>query len=214
MPRSKLLPGLCALLSALYGCDDDVTVLADRCEVTVAEAAPSSGLPGDEVTLTGKPFTSTWDTAIYLGNTRAEVLSVDREGCDDCDECREDEGCTACGDCDACDALCAEECVETAQFVVPERPAGETEIRLLNSRGSSAPVAFTVLSDHADTGGDSGDSGDSGAHTGETGAHTGETAAHTGETAAHTGETGSHTGETAIDTSPPDTSPPDTSPPE
>jgi hypothetical protein len=156
---------------AFVGCNAETVGLAYRCDVAIEEVAPTSAYPGDAVALTGKPFTTSWDTAVYVGGTRAAVEDVNRDTCEECDACVADAECLldTCGDCDACDTLC-QACVERTTFVVPDVPAGETSVRVLNSHGESDPAIFVVLAKVIDTGdsgtddsgGDSGKKDDSG----------------------------------------------------
>jgi hypothetical protein len=105
----------------LVGCNEAVTIPSTgatyhRRSLGVERA------PGEAVAMTGTPFTTSWDTAVYVGGTRAVVDDVNRYNCDPCDECFDDhtEECPArtCADCDACDVLC-NACEEVATFVIP-----------------------------------------------------------------------------------------------
>lgn len=160
-PLRALLTAL--VLAPATSCSTDLATLSLRCDVVLTDASPSSALPGSEVVLTGHPFTSVWDSAVYVGDLRAQLTDLSREDCDDCDECREEQDCTACSDCDACDAACGADCVETATFTVPDAPAGPALVRLYSSHGASAPITLTVEAPPAETA-----TGETGA--GETGA--------------------------------------------
>jgi hypothetical protein len=155
-----------ALLSCV-GCTSEIVLEAVYCAVEIDDVQPTSGAPGDAVALTGEPFTTSWDTAIYVGGTRAVVDDLNRDTCDACDTCIEerveadDEDCDICADCDACDVLCNTTCVERATFVVPDVAAGETTVRMLNSHGESNPVPFVVLAKTGDTGDSAAETGDS-----------------------------------------------------
>jgi hypothetical protein len=151
--------------AGFVGCSSEVVLPAYRCDVTIAELSPTSGSPGDPVAVAGTPFTTTWDTAIYVGGTRAVVADVGRYKCEACDACFDEhtEECPArtCADCDACDALCTT-CIERASFVIPDVAAGETSVRVLNSHGESNPIPFVVTKkppvDTGDGGTETGDS--------------------------------------------------------
>jgi hypothetical protein len=145
------------------GCNEETLIAAYRCDVTIAELSAPSGSPGEPIAVIGTPFTTSWDTAVYVGGTRAVVDDVSRYNCDPCDECYDEhtEECPArtCADCDACDVLC-NACEEVATFIVPDVAAGEMSVRVLNSHGESNPMPFVVVSKPVDT-------GDSGAETGD-----------------------------------------------
>ena len=154
-----------AIALACAGCSSELIVAAYHCEVAIEDVAPASGSPGEAIALTGTPFTTSWDTAVYVGSTRALVDDVNRDTCEPCDECvdahsEDGEDCRVCADCDACDTFCSSSCVERTTFVVPDVAAGETIVRDLNSHGESNPVPFVVLAKPVDT-------GDSGAETGD-----------------------------------------------
>ena len=178
-------------LSLTAACDTSTTSVSLRCDVLLSSEAPQQAAAGDAVVLTGTPFTTIWDTSVYLDQTRARLLDVSRDDCDTCDTCREDYDCNACGDCDACDTICTESCVETTTFEVPAVAPGVYDVTLVNVHGVSAPVPLTIPAP-AETG-----------ETGETGHDSGETGQETGrDTGPETGaETGRETGrETATET--------------
>jgi hypothetical protein len=157
----------------LVGCNEAATIEQYRCDVRIAALSPSSGSPGEAVTVTGTPFTTSWDTAVYVGGTRALVDEVNRYDCDPCDECLDEhiDDCKArmCADCDVCDVLCTA-CTEVATFVVPDVAAGETSVRLLNSHGESNGMPFVVAAKPVDTGDSGNETGDSASpETGESG---------------------------------------------
>ena len=147
----------------LVGCTSEVLLAAYRCDVTIGELSAASGSPGEPIAILGTPFTTSWDTAVYVGGVRAVVDDVSRYSCEACDACFDEhvEECPArtCADCDACDALCTT-CVEVTTFVVPDVAAGDTSVRVLNSHGESNPMPFVVGAKPVDT-------GDSGAETGD-----------------------------------------------
>lgn len=149
----------------LLACTDAVSLTLPTCTVDLVTLAPTEAAPGDEVVVTASPVTETFDTALTVGGVRADVLSVDRVGCDACDACLDEAECGTCStDCDACDALCEAECIETITFVVPELAAGDATVELFNSHGGSDRLALNVLEAGQAGGADSGatDSGDSG----------------------------------------------------
>ena len=181
-PSAGRFTAIGVLLAALLGaCDSTTTTTSERCDVQLSALSPTEAVAGDAVTITGKPMTTVWDSAVYVDQTRAELRSVDRDGCDACDTCRDDAGCTECSDCDACDAQCDRECTQTATFVVPGGVSGQLPVRLFNVHGESPPLTLAVSA--TDTGGpETGETGETGGtgETGETGAH--ETGAETGTT--------------------------------
>ena len=132
------------LFMLLISCAETVDVYSTSCEVVVESVSPSVSVPGAQVSVTGTPMTTTWDTAITLNGTRAEVISVDREGCEDCDQCKLDAACTSCEDCDACDQICKSDCEEVVVFEVPAVSPGEAELHLYNVHGQSHATPFTV----------------------------------------------------------------------
>ncbi len=144
-----MLPLLLILVS---GCDDAFTVSSQRCEVRLDEVTPSGGAEGDEVAVTGGPLTDRIDTALFLGAARADVLQIDRSGCETCDTCREERACGDCGECPACGPVC-DACTETVSFVVPAVAGGAQDLVLFNAHGSSNALVFTVA-ETQDTGTD------------------------------------------------------------
>jgi hypothetical protein len=135
---------LCVVL--LSSCSTPTDIFALRCDVTVSNIAPQPAAQGEAVTVTGTPFTSTYDSAVYVGNARAAVVDVARTGCDTCDSCRSQAGCTECSDCDACDAICANECVETITFTVPDVAPGMHGLQLFNAHGQTPVMELYVES--------------------------------------------------------------------
>lgn len=138
----------------LTGCPDPEVPGFDSCAIE-ATLSTDEGLPGEVVSVTGSPFTETYDTVATVGSVRATVLEVNREDCLFCDACHLVEECLECEECPACDEACAE-CVETLSFVVPEIPPGRTSVVLTNRFGSSPAIRFRVggeePADTADTG--------------------------------------------------------------
>ena len=156
-PPLRALAIYVPLTLALVGCDTEETESTTSCVVALESVEPSAATAGETATLTGQPFTTVYDSAVYVGSERATVMDLDRTGCEACDECRDDEPCSACGDCDTCDTICTE-CVETLTFTVPQAASGPTTVQLFNAYGSTSSLAFEVLP--TDTGGDSFDTGE------------------------------------------------------
>ena len=161
MTMRPSIPGLLLALM-LQACALTVIPPGQRCEVELRSVEPAAAEAGESIVVTGAPFTAHYDTAVWVGATRAVVLDVSRTGCGDCDRCREVEQCNACDDCDACDATCSASCVETATIEVPSTDPGNVGLQLYNAYGTSDPVEFEVLGESADTG-DTGESGDTAA---------------------------------------------------
>ena len=132
------------LTLALVGCDSEDTESATSCVVALTGVEPSAATAGETATLTGQPFTTVYDSAVYVGSQRATIIDLDRTDCEACDACRDDEQCNACGDCDDCDTICTE-CVETLTFTVPQAESGPTTLQLFNAFGNTAPLDFEVL---------------------------------------------------------------------
>jgi len=136
--------------------------LSRSCELRLEAPSPDQGLPGAEIEVKARPLTTVQDSILFVGGKEANVLSVDRVGCEDCDACILEADCNPCEDCDSCDAICAAECVESLRFQVPDLNAGSVSISLYNLFGSSDSQAFTVLeeTEPEDTGEEaSGDTG-------------------------------------------------------
>jgi len=131
-------------MSLTTGCTTPSELLALRCDVYVSSIAPETAEVGESVILSGKPYTSVYDSAVYVGNSRATVTGVDRDNCATCDACRVQAGCTECGDCDVCDQECSINCVETVTFTVPEVDGGVHGVQLFNGHGQSHIVELTV----------------------------------------------------------------------
>lgn len=149
---------LMGIVLSVSGCDDGDDDQTGTCTVTLDSVAPAAATPGETAIVSGSPFTTLYDSALYVGSSRATLLDLDRTGCESCDECRDDENCTACGDCDACDSVC-DACVETLSFEVPEETVGTTALQLYNRYGHSASLSFEVTT-NADTGASNPKSGD------------------------------------------------------
>ncbi len=142
---------LCLLAVVFAGCLTDTVVVGDRCAVTLDTVSPDPAARGDTLTLTGGPFTTAYDTSVYVGSSRALVLDLARTSCGDCDRCREDNGCTECDDCDACDSLCSA-CEESVLVEVPDVASGATTVLVFNGYGATSPVSLTIAGPVADTG--------------------------------------------------------------
>jgi hypothetical protein len=157
-----LLAGSCAV---------STTTVLQTCHVRLEILKPDRIEPGENAIVEGHPFTSAYDTAVYVDDTRATLLDVTRLDCDACDTCIVNEECGICSDCDACDATCAA-CFETATFLVPKVGSGQHEVRLFNRHGESNALSFEIAP--VDTGIETG-SHDTGTETGshDTGTETG-----------------------------------------
>ena len=151
------------LLFVSFSCSTTPITLAQNCDVRLEDLSSDVASPSDTVRGTGGPMTMVWDTVVYVGETRAESVSLQREGCEECDDCKEENQCSACDDCDACDALCTDTCIESIDFVVPALSPGQFEVSFYNGHGqsNSIPLGITNTSDTG-TGGDSADPIDTG----------------------------------------------------
>lgn len=193
-----LFPSVLASLLLLAGCDSSSTQEDTPCDIEIEWVKPYRAYPGDRVTLSARPLTDPYDTAVYIGSHRATVLEIDTTGCSRCESCLDDEGCDVCEDCDTCDPYC-DHCLEMLSFEVPEADPGETVVQFFNRHGESDSHLFYVrgdtTEDTGDTGttdtGDTADTGtpDTGPDTGETG-DTGDTGAGHGPDTGDSGETG------------------------
>lgn len=158
MPTPRLLVLLLTCLPILLAtqCETETVSPSRSCEVLLSGAEPAEAQVGEEVQLNASPLTTLQDSVLFVGGLEAEVLSVDRVGCEACDTCIVEQECSPCGDCDACDAICDAECSESLRFVTPEREPGATTLTLYNLYGNSDPLAFTVVQAESpeDTGSD------------------------------------------------------------
>ena len=151
VPTTALLSLLALTLTC--GCSDSTSSSNVRCDVTIRAIKPGTAEVGERVVLWGSPLTTPYDTAIYVGSTRATIADITRSSCAACDTCMDDEGCNLCGDCDACDLIC-QECHETVDFWIPEVDPGTWSVQLFNRHGESDAQSFRVLQAPAtDTGG-------------------------------------------------------------
>jgi hypothetical protein len=133
------------LLAFTLGCDTAIEPIALRCDIFLSSLAPTEASPGATVTATGTPLTTTWDTALYVGDTRAPILRIDRDQCTLCDDCRAKNRCTACSDCDLCADTCRDMCVETITFSVPPVSSGVSDVTMYNRHGQSNAIKLSIL---------------------------------------------------------------------
>ncbi len=155
IPRAHTLLALslagCLQLVA-SGCDTTETFVASPCDVTLTKIKPESVWAGDRASVLGRPFTSAYDTAVYVGSSRATVTEVLRVHCQACDDCIDSEGCTGCDDCDSCDPICSD-CWESVTFEVPELlSSGETSVRIYNRHGESNSLPLLIRATSSDSG--------------------------------------------------------------
>ena len=141
-----------------FSCSSTPVTLAQNCDVRLESLSPTSASEGDVVRAIGGPMTSVWDTAVYVSSTRAEVVSLQREGCEACDECKEENNCKACDDCDSCDAECDAECTESIDFIAPSLSTSTAQVSFYNGHGQSNAISL-MFDGNRDTG-DSSDSGE------------------------------------------------------
>ena len=139
------------LMIFLTACSTTTVDYAKDCDVRLEPLSPSEGAPDTLVNASVSPITTVWDTAVYMGNTRAEVVNVTREGCEECDACKERESCQECADCDACDSSCTDTCIESVQFRASSLAPGKIEVSIYNGHGQSNTQPF-VLVGPTDTG--------------------------------------------------------------
>jgi hypothetical protein len=171
----------------VWGCTTATQITFEVCDLTL-QPDPARGLPGDLVVIRGGPMSIGPDTTALVDGTVAEVVSVDREGCDFCDACQAEAECLACEPCIVCETLC-EACVQSTTVRLPDVGPGLTSLALVNAFGSGS-VPFRML------GGDTGDTGAPLGSTADTGAAAGSTA-DTGAAAGSTADTGAAAGSTA-----------------
>ena len=144
------------LLMTLMGCGDDDTTFNGSCDLNLQGLAPEVATHGDSVVVTGTPFTTRNDTAVFVGSTLAKVTDVTRIGCVECDECREEMECTPCGECTGCVDECGDTCVESVAFDVPNTENGDVLVTIYNSHGSSFTDQLTIISDSSSDNQDTG----------------------------------------------------------
>lgn len=127
------------------GCSTTSVELAQDCDVLLSSLQPAEAATGDTISANVSPVTTVWDTAVYMGGQRAEVLSVDRDDCEECDECKQQNNCAECEDCDACDAACDENCIETVSFSAIDGPSAQYEVSIFNGYGQSNAQTIQLL---------------------------------------------------------------------
>ena len=127
------------------GCSTTSVELAQDCDVRLTSIEPSAAAPGATISAHVAPVTTVWDTAVYVGRQRAQVLAVDRINCEACDECKQENRCTECEDCDACDAECDENCVESISFTAISAPSSQYPVSIFNGYGQSNSQDFQLL---------------------------------------------------------------------
>jgi hypothetical protein len=193
-------------LSLLFSCSTTTTQLAQNCDVFLYELDTEMASVGDTVSALGHPMTSVWDTAVYVGDVRASLIDVTRDGCETCDECREQAGCDACSECASCAEECTDTCVEHVQFVVPEISAGESNVSMYNGHGQSNGLPLHVGDPSVDTGTDDSGSTEDTSSVSDT-SDSGTSDSGTSDSGTSTVDTGTseHTDTAAVDTSSPDT---------
>lgn len=128
----------------LAGCATATVPVTERCDIDILELSSTEVAPGESLVVTGRPLTTTYDTAAYIAGQRATVTDLSRTDCDACDICRSRSGCTACDDCDDCATECTVDCVETLTVEVPVAPPGPTDLRVYNAHGESRPAELLV----------------------------------------------------------------------
>lgn len=130
----------------LFACATSDIDIPSACELPAPETEQVEVHVNERVTVRTRPLTDTWDTAVYVGPVRAEILELSREGCESCDECREENACTACEDCDTCTSDCAS-CDEWVRFLVPELDAGTWSVIVTNRYGQSSPLNLQIVAE-------------------------------------------------------------------
>ena len=130
------------LFFGLLSCSSTPVTLAQNCDVRMSSLEPLMVHAGDTVRATGGPMTSVWDTAVYLDTVRAEVVALDRIGCEECDTCKRQNSCSECDDCDECDAICIEQCIESIDFIAPEMSADSANVSFYNGHGQSNAIVL------------------------------------------------------------------------
>ena len=133
---------LCGLLT---GCLTQSAPVFHQCELDLTLDTDAAQV-GAEVTATGRPLTSVFDTSVRVGGADAEIVDVDRPSpfCEGCDQCRIDSGCNVCETCDACELSCVD-CIEVATFAVPDVEPGDAPVVVSNGYGTSWAIPFEVL---------------------------------------------------------------------
>lgn len=179
---------LSALSLSLTACTSDTIRFSKGCHVALSSLTPSQAYPAEQVTIQGAPFTTAYDTAVYLDTERAEVVDVLRQECEACESCFTANNCLLCSDCDECDLDCST-CVETVVFSVPNLSPRDYEVRLWNRHGQSNALTLQIqgndtgLDDTSDK-----DTADSGKDTADSGKDTADSGKDTADTS--TGDSG------------------------
>lgn len=129
----------------LLSCSDSIDASIAKCDVVLKSTEPSATSVGETVIAYGGPLTERIDTALFLDSIRVEVVSIERENCEECDECRIEQGCSDCSDCPACGSSCDNDCSESILFAVPDVEPGEHELLFFNAHGSSNTLGIEVI---------------------------------------------------------------------
>jgi hypothetical protein len=132
------------LLVCLFftACDTTTSDTLTNCVVSIS-LDTDHGLPGDEISASGTPFSTTYDSLISFNGVTADVTDVTRNDCSLCDSCREEAACAPCGACVPCLLQC-DACQENISFLVPDAPTGSTTVTLINAFGTSTPAPFEI----------------------------------------------------------------------
>ncbi|MEO0600878.1 MAG: hypothetical protein AAF211_05550 [Myxococcota bacterium] len=151
------------------GCNSTITNTVDRCSVDITSVVPATARPGDTVRIEGEgPFVDQRDTAVFVGGVRATVVSVNggSNDCLECAACKAEAQCSVCEDVESCDpsdeqaadrrtscfaepsddsegGFCAR-CAPGVEIVVPDVPAGATEVWVIGQIGSSPRIPLTI----------------------------------------------------------------------
>lgn len=135
------------LLALFLACDTTTVYIAPTCTLDAPVVEPAKAAPGDEVRLSTRALTETWDTTVLFGSTVAPVIRVDRDSCADCDSCLVDTGVSGClpctPSCDACAETCAT-CEESVVVTVPDLAPGTYAVVLTNVHGTSQTGSIVI----------------------------------------------------------------------
>lgn len=132
------------MLLLLLSCETSSVVYTPMCGLEELTASATTVRPGESVTLTTRPLTTLWDTAITFGDQRLTPLSLERTECSSCDTCIEESGCSTCGTvCSSCAEQCSL-CVETVSIEIPYVSEGTWPLQIVNHHGRSPDLDFTV----------------------------------------------------------------------
>ena len=142
------------MLLLLLSCETSSVVYTPMCGLEQPRATATTVQPGELVTLTTRPLTTLWDTAITFGDQRLTPLSLERSECSSCDVCIDESGCATCGEvCESCVELCSL-CIETVSIEIPYVSSGTWPLQVVNHHGRSPVLDFTVQA-AVDSGSDS-----------------------------------------------------------